>query len=244
MGDAIGYMQSQHMLLSVLHAADWVQPLYSGLGWRPVPMRWAVLQVTAKQAGSSVRELVLNEHTDVKELADLHNRYAQRFEGSTVRSCEYWQRWVQVHIESADQERLFTIGDENGVHGLVVLQYRAHREALWKVKDFAVCDAQFAQDGGASVFHTLAGHALATSTMHMSTMHTPGNIACGDTVPACSDTVPVRIPAAAANCFTAGGAVEEVGADCGWMYRQLNKGTADTSSITEGRHLNWPMDSF
>jgi GNAT superfamily N-acetyltransferase len=221
LNDAIRYMQSQHMLHSVLHAADWVQPLYCEMGWHPVPMRWAVLQVAAKQQ-ESVLELVLEEGV-INQLADIQCSYAQNFEGSMVRSCQYWQHWVRAHIEDSNHERLFAILDGDSMLGVAVLQFRAHREAHWKVKDFAVSGAQFTQDGGLSVFYTLAGHALATSTMHT------------------AESAPVRIPAAAAERFKGAGPLGAAESDGGWMYRQL--GGAGGECIGEP-HLIWPMDSF
>ena len=40
LNDAIKYMVSQGMVLSALHAADWVAPLYRKLGWSSVALCW------------------------------------------------------------------------------------------------------------------------------------------------------------------------------------------------------------
>ncbi len=151
--DAIRFMEEREIAISSLHGS---QRIYSVEGWESVPRYYA--KKTFLVGGSSspdtewtIRPVDFQSQSELAQIAALYAGYSRKFNGTFVRDdTAYWRDWVQT--ESPDAWVAETSGTLEG--------YIAVAGKL-RVKEFAVSDAQFAQDSGKRLFEAMLAQIIA-----------------------------------------------------------------------------------
>lgn len=173
--DSIRFMESRDIVISSLHGS---QRIYSVEGWEKVPRYYARQPVTAKkQVPWEVRPANFDDAAEVKQITDLYDGYARKFNGTFVRDdTAYWTQWVRT--ESPDA----WVAEQDGViEGYVSV---VRREDQLNVEEFVASEAAFAQERGKQLFEDMLSNVIAEMDAASLEVVYPAPIADGFNAPA------------------------------------------------------------
>ncbi len=172
--DSIRFMEDRNIVLSSLHGS---QQIYSIEGWEKVP-RYHARQsfIAEKQAEWEVRPANFDDEAEVKQIAELYDQYARKFNGPFVRDeTEYWTKWVRTESSNA------WVAERNGsIEGYVSV---VQREDELNVKEFIASEALYERDRGKQLFESMLSHIIAQMDMESHAVVYPAPIADGFNVP-------------------------------------------------------------
>ena len=137
--DSIRFMESRDIVMSSLHGS---QHIYSIEGWEKVPRYYARQPFSAKKRSEwEVRPVNFDDAAEVKQIADLYDQYARKFNGTFVRDeIAYWTQWVRTESSNA-----WVAERDGSIEGYVSV---VRSEDELRVKEFIASAAAFVMDSG------------------------------------------------------------------------------------------------
>lgn len=113
-----------------------IRDFYAKFGWRQVVMPQRISQVAAHeiQRGRTLRRLRIDD--DLSDLREIHAEFSARFNGATVRSEEYWTRWVKPQFE----DNAWVLEDHHD--RLIAYAVVEEQDGLINVKEFCARNGQ------------------------------------------------------------------------------------------------------
>ena len=137
--DSIRFMESRDIAMSSLHGS---QHIYSIEGWEKVPRYYARQPFSAKKRSAwEVRPVNFDDAAEVKQIADLYDQYARKFNGTFVRDeIAYWTQWVRTESSNA-----WVAERDGSIEGYVSV---VRSEDELRVKEFIASAAAFVMDSG------------------------------------------------------------------------------------------------
>lgn len=173
--DSIRFMESRDIVVSVLFGS---QRIYSIEGWEKVPRYYAKQSFTAnRQSESEVRPANFGDEVEVKQLSDLYDRYARKFNGTLVRDeIAYWTKWVRTESSNA-----WVAERDGNIEGYISV---TPREDELSVKEFIVSETSFAGDSGKQLLEDMLSHVIAQMDAESLEVVYPAPIADGFNAPA------------------------------------------------------------
>lgn len=137
--DSIRFMESRDIAMSSLHGSQYI---YSIEGWEKVPRYYARQPFSAKKRSAwEVRPVNFDDAAEVKQIADLYDQYARKFNGTFVRDeIAYWTQWVRTESSNA-----WVAERDGSIEGYVSV---VRSEDELRVKEFIASAAAFVMDSG------------------------------------------------------------------------------------------------
>ena len=150
--DAIRFMEDREIAMSSLHGS---QRIYSIEGWEKVPRYYARQSFSAeKRSEWEVRSANFDSKTEVKQIAEIYDQYARKFNGTFVRDeIEYWTKWVKTESSNA-----WVAECDGSIEGYISVAQR--EDELW-VREFIASEAAFAMDSSKQLFEDMLSNIIA-----------------------------------------------------------------------------------
>jgi len=94
------HMEDRGICVSYLLCGDHNEGYYSRCGYGKSPWSYKISTVDKHSNCSFGYDLInVNFDSDVSALASIHQQFSGNFNGSIVRSTEYWKQWVPFHVK-------------------------------------------------------------------------------------------------------------------------------------------------
>ena len=172
--DSIRFMESRDIVMSSLHGS---QHIYSIEGWEKVPRYYARQPFSAKKRSAwEVRPVNFDDAAEVKQIADLYDQYARKFNGTFVRDeIAYWTQWVRTESSNA------WVAERNGIIEGYVSVVRSEDEL--RVKEFIASAAAFVMDSGKQLFEGMLSGIIAQMDVESLAVVYPAPIGGGFNAP-------------------------------------------------------------
>ena len=168
--DSIQFMKDNEIAISMLHGS---QRIYSVEGWESVPRYYAKKTLIGKkQQKWNIRPANFQDTDEVAQLASLYDTYSRKFNGTFVRDdMAYWTDWVQTESPQV------WIAERDGVIDGYVFVRR--RNGQLDVKEFAVSEELFAENGAKGFFEGMLSDIIAQTDAERLEVEYPAPIADG-----------------------------------------------------------------
>ena len=172
--DSIKFMKDRDIVLSSLHGS---QQIYSIEGWEKVPRYYAREHFsTKKQSEWEVRPANFDDEVEVKQIAELYDRYARKFNGTFVKDAiEYWTKWVRTESPNA-----WVAERDGSIEGYVSV---VQRENALNVKEFIASETRFAEDRGKQLLESMLSDIIFQMGVQSTEVVYPAPIADGFNAP-------------------------------------------------------------
>ncbi len=172
--DSIKFMEDRDIVLSSLHGS---QRIYAIEGWEKVPRYHAREHFSAKkQSEWEVRPANFDDEAEVKQIAELYDRYARKFNGTFVKDkIEYWTKWVRTESPNA-----WVAERDGSIEGYVSV---VQRENALNVKEFIASETRFAEDRGKQLLESMLSDIIFQMGVQSTEVVYPAPIADGFNVP-------------------------------------------------------------
>jgi len=92
---SIKYMEDRNICISYLLSGDYNEKYYNRYGYYKCP-RYIKYSSINKCNNDSYDYCIrdLNIEGDIRDISDIHEKFSSKFNGSIVRSMEYWKEWI------------------------------------------------------------------------------------------------------------------------------------------------------
>jgi len=126
----------------MLHAAEWIQPLYRSIGFESLSTVWSEMLVSKKEI-EEIRMTMNNNYSisyvsvisNSDRLVEISNSFNSHFSGPIIRENEYMSKW----ISQACDDNIIGLADESGV----IIAYSLIKEypiGYMQLADFGCCE--------------------------------------------------------------------------------------------------------
>ena len=237
MADARDTCAASGAALSLLHAAPAVASMYERLGYRPLVVPYALLPPGAAElpAGAQLQRVELSDPLAAARLSALHTAACAALAGCmgfTLRSSEYWTRWLPAGAAGGAFCALQLPGAPAGAPAAFAVAVL--KDGVMRLWDYGAVEG-LPPALACAFLRAVAARAAAD-----------GPPAAGAAAAPAEQALLLPTPLARLLCSEP---LQEVGADEGWMIRPLNEegeGLAQslTKASAEGRFLVWAADAF